>query len=47
MSLKKAERAAVGAVAAHVSAIWKESPSGAYLAIGGKRIAIARTPREA
>ena len=41
MSLKKAERAAVEAVAAHVSVPWKESPSGAYLAIGGKRVALA------
>ena len=41
MSLKKAEKAAVEAVAAHVSATWKDGPSGAHLMIGGKRIAIA------
>jgi hypothetical protein len=41
MSVKRAERAAIEAVAAHVSAPWKEGPSGAYLAIGGKRVAIA------
>jgi len=39
--MTKAERTAVEAVAAHVSAAWKEGSSGAYLTIGGKRIAIA------
>jgi hypothetical protein len=39
--MPKAERAAVEAVAAHFSATWKEGPSGAYLVIGRKRVAIA------
>jgi hypothetical protein len=39
--VKKAELAAVETVAAHFSAMWKEGPSGAYLAIAGKRVALA------
>lgn len=39
--MKRAEQAVVETVAAHVSATWKDGPSGAYLAIGGKRIAVA------
>jgi hypothetical protein len=39
--MKRAEQVAVEAVAAHFSVPWKEGPSGAYLAIGGKRVAVA------
>ncbi len=41
MNLKKAELAVIEAVAAHVSATWKEDASGAYLSVGGKRVALA------
>ena len=39
--MKKAEQAAIDAVAAHFSATRKDGSSGTYLAVGGKRIAIA------
>jgi len=39
--MKKAEQAAVEAVAAHFSGAWKETPSGASLTIGGKRVVLA------
>jgi hypothetical protein len=41
--LRKRERAAVDAVARHVSASWKEAPGAspaAYLTVGGRRIAV-------
>ncbi|HUO93541.1 MAG TPA: hypothetical protein VMU22_11490 [Rhizomicrobium sp.] len=39
--MKRAERAALDAVAAHCSTTWKESASGPTLMLGGKRIALA------